>query len=148
MEAVKQENDRKKEYLKSYQKAVKAEQKIKDEIEQLRLDKMCPSVILDDMPHGHNQTDLSSYAAHIDDLMFDLKCKLEDKIELRRNINMRIQTMRSETEKTILWMRYIKGMKWEQIAVQMKYNYRSVLKIHGRALQHFPFKIEEGTKGH
>lgn len=135
---IKKQNETKKEYLKSYEKAVKAEQKVKDEIEQLRLDKMCPSVIMDDMPHGHNQTDLSSYAAHIDDLMFDLKCKLEDKIELRREINRRINSMQCESEKTILWMRYIKGMKWEQIAVETQYNYRSVLKIHGKALQHFP----------
>lgn len=137
-EVVKKENELKKKYLRSYGDAIRAEKAIEDEIQQLRLDKMCPSVIMDDMPHSQNQTDLSTYAAKIDVLMFDLKCKLEDKIELRREINRKIESMNCESEKMLIWLRYIKGMKWEEIAVKMDYDYRYVLKIHGRALEHFP----------
>ncbi|QOV20559.1 hypothetical protein INP51_06345 [Blautia liquoris] len=138
MEAIKMENDRKKEYLKSYQKSVREEQRIKNEIEQLRLDKMCPSVILDDMPHSHNQTDLSAYAAHLDDLLWDLQCKLEDKASIRREINSKISSMGCEAEKSVLWWRYIKGLKWGEIAKEMHYREKSVLKIHGKALINFP----------
>lgn len=137
-DGTKKDNEAKKEYLKSYGDAVRAEKAIEDEIQQLRLDKMCPSVVMDGMPHAHNQTDLSTYAAKIDALMFDLKCKLEDKIELRREINRRINSMQCESEKTILWMRYIKGMKWGEIAKEMHYREKSVLKIHGKALINFP----------
>ena len=146
MEAVKQENDRKKEYLKSYQEAVREEQRIKDEIEQLRLDKMCPSVILDDMPHSHNQTDLSAYAARLDSLMFDLKCKLEDKTELRHEINEKINSMHCENQKTLLWMRYIQGMNFAEISVRMHYEYGYVLRMHGRSLRNFPLDEKKTYK--
>lgn len=57
----KNEMDTKKEYLHSYMSAVKAAKRIEEEIERLRLDKMLPSLIMDDMPHAHDQKDLSDY---------------------------------------------------------------------------------------
>ena len=48
----KTENEKKKEYLKSYRDAVIAEDQIKEEIDHLRMDKMFPSLIQDGMPHG------------------------------------------------------------------------------------------------
>ena len=47
----KNEMDTKKEYLHSYMSAVKAAKRIEEEIERLRLDKMLPSLIMDDMLH-------------------------------------------------------------------------------------------------
>ena len=44
------ENEKKKEYLKSYGKALRREQRILDEIQCLRLDKMFPSIVQDGMP--------------------------------------------------------------------------------------------------
>lgn len=37
----------------------------------------------------------------------------------------------------VLYKRYFQYMKWEQIAVDMNYTYRGILKIHGKALQIF-----------
>ena len=48
----KMENEEKKKYLKSYRGAVIAETQIKEEIDQLRMDKMFPGLIQDGMPHG------------------------------------------------------------------------------------------------
>lgn len=52
---IQEENEQKKEYLKSYRRAIKREQDILDEIQRLRLDKMFPSVLNDGMPHGSNE---------------------------------------------------------------------------------------------
>lgn len=59
------------------------------------------------------------------------------KINKLKNIRDRIERMSDENEKDVLFYRYIKGMKWEEIAVKMMYTYRNVTKIHGRALKNF-----------
>lgn len=128
------ENEKKKEFLKRYQKAVRREQDILDEIQRLRADKMFPSVCNDGMPRGSSQTDLSDYMAEIDAAIEDLKKERLEKIKIYREIEMRIRCMKDEDEQEVLRMRYIKGMKWEDIAEKMNYSYSGTLKLHGRAL--------------
>lgn len=137
MEQKKTENETKKEYLQSYRDAMIAETQIKEEIDQLRMDKMFPGLVQDGMPHGSGGSDLSAYAAKLDELLGDLKDQMEKRIQLRREIVKKIEAMDSETEKAVLRYRYIHMLKWEEIAVKMHYGYRNVLKVHGRALEHF-----------
>lgn len=137
MEQKKTENEIKKEYLQSYRSAVISETQIKEEIDQLRMDKMFPGLIQDGMPHGSGGSDLSAYAAKLDELLIELKDQMDKRIQLRREIVKKIEAMDSETEKAVLRYRYIHMLKWEEIAVKMHYGYRNVLKVHGRALEHF-----------
>ena len=110
----KNEMDTKKEYLHSYMSAVKAAKRIEEEIERLRLDKMLPSLIMDDMPHAHDQKDLSDYMAKMD----ELEHKLIDARYGRIN-------------------RYLRGYTWEQICVKMEYSWKQIHRIHGKALKNF-----------
>lgn len=128
------ENEKKKEFLRKYRRAVRREQEILDEIQRLRADKMFPSVCNDGMPRGSSQTDLSDYMAEIDAAIEDLKKERLKKIKIYREIEMRIRCMKDEDEQEVLRMRYIKGMKWEDIAEKMNYSYSGTLKLHGRAL--------------
>lgn len=128
------ENEKKKEFLRKYRRAVRREQEILDEIQRLRADKMFPSVCNDGMPRGSSQTDLSDYMAEIDAAIEDLKKERMKKIKIYREIEMRIRCMKDEDEQEVLRMRYIKGMKWEDIAEKMNYSYSGTLKLHGRAL--------------
>ena len=128
------ENEKKKEFLRKYRRAVRREQEILDEIQKLRADKMFPSVCNDGMPRGSSQTDLSDYMAEIDAAIEDLKEERLKKIKIYREIEMRIRCMKDEDEQEVLRMRYIKGMKWEGVAEKMKYSYSGTLKLHGRAL--------------
>lgn len=137
MEQKKTENEIKKEYLQSYRDAVIAETQIKEEIDQLRMDKMFPGLIQDGMPHGSGGSDLSAYAAKLDELLGDLKDQMEKRIQLRREIVKKIEDMDSETEKAVLRYRYIHMLKWEEIAVKMHYTFRHVVRIHGEALKKF-----------
>lgn len=131
------ENEKKKEFLKRYQKAVRREQDILDEIQRLRADKMFPSVCNDGMPRGSGQTDLSDYIAEIDAAIEDLKEERLEKIKIYRGIEMRIRRMKNEDEQEVLRLKYIKGMNLETVAEKMDYSYRTILDIHGKALKNF-----------
>lgn len=131
------ENEKKKEFLKRYQKAVRREQDILDEIQRLWADKMFPSVCNDGMPRGSSQTDLSDYIAEIDVAIEDLKEERLEKIKIYRGIEMRIRRMKNEDEQEVLRLKYIKGMNLETVAEKMDYSYRTILDIHGKALKNF-----------
>ena len=45
METVKEENEKKKEYLKRYGKALRQEKRIEEELERLKLDRMLPGAL-------------------------------------------------------------------------------------------------------
>ena len=137
MEQNRDENEKKKEYLKRYHSAVLAEKAIQQEIDELRMDKMYPMLIQDGMPHGSSCMDLSEYAAQLDELLTELKDQMEQRIRIRREITQRIEAMQDETEKTVLRMYYINWIKWKEIADRLGYDVRNVTRIHGRALQNF-----------
>lgn len=135
---VKQENEKKKEYLRQYGCALRTECAIEEEIQQVRLDKMFPALVQDGMPHGSGgNSDLSDFVAKVDELLADLKKQAERRITLRREISRKIEQMDDETEKLVLRLRYIQLLRWEEIAVRMDYDYRYTLKVHGRALKNF-----------
>lgn len=137
-QSIKKENDLKKEYLRRYGDAVRAEEQLKEEIRQLRLDTMMPAVVNDGMPHGSSSgSDLSGYAAKVDAMMEDLRNQMEARIDIKHEIIGKIEKMSDETEKILLRYRYIHLLKWEEIAVKMEYSWKGIHKVHGRALQHF-----------
>ena len=116
----KEENEKKKEYLKSYQRAVKRERDILEEIKRLRADKMFPSVVNDGMPKGSSQSDLSDYIAILDEQIEILKKERLNKVQQYRKIESQIRKMHSEDERKVLRLRYIKGLKWDDVATEME----------------------------
>lgn len=135
---VRTENERKKAYLRRYIEAKRMQEVLEREIDELRLDRMIPgSPAQDGMPHGSGGGDLSGYAAHLDELDRKLRTQLERKLQIRTEITERIDAMENETESLLLRLRYIHGLKWEEVAVKMEYSWRAVHKIHSKALEHF-----------
>lgn len=134
---IQEENEEKKEYLKSYRRAVKREQDILEEIQRLRLDKMFPSVVSDGMPHGSSHSDLSDYMAIMDEQIELLKEERLEKIRCYQRIEKQIRQMENEDEQEVLRLRYIKGLKWEEVAVKMDYSWRQIHRIHSSALKEF-----------
>ncbi len=137
MDQHKEENEKKKEYLRRYHAAELAEREIREEIDDLRMNKMFPALIQDGMPHGSSCGALSAYAVQLEELMDNLKAQMEQRIRLRKEITQKIEEMPDETEKTVLRLRYIRWLQWEQIAERMGYSLRNITKIHGKALAHF-----------
>lgn len=129
--------ERKKDYLRGYEKAIRQMERSELKIKEMRLNRMCPSVINDGMPHGSSQNDLSDYAAMIDqEEKRYMKCRYH-RIKKCKEITDRIEQLCNEDEKDILMYRYIKLMKWEDIAVKMELNERQIYRIHLRALKNF-----------
>ena len=134
------ENEKKKEYLRQYRIHVRRIHRINAEIAELRSMKISPSMNNDGMPHGSSCGGLSEYAAQLDGLLADLKEQMEKRISIRREITQKIEQMQDETEKTVLRLRYIHWLRWEQIAERMGYGWAQVHRIHGKALANFKMK--------
>ena len=142
-EEVIQESARKKAYLYSYRPHVRRISRIESEIEELRSMKMGSAVNNDGMPHGHNQSDLSGYAADIDNLERKLTAEKSERIASYNDITERIEHLKNENEKDVLFYRYIKGMEWWEIAEKMKFSERQIFRIHGKGLAHLSIPEED-----
>lgn len=142
--AIVRGNEEKKRYLNGYRDCTRREQQLQEQIDELRSQQMFPSVNHDGMPQGNTHSDLSGYMARLDALISQLEHEQAMAVRQYKEIHDRIHQMQDGAEKEVLIRRYLMGRTWEQIAVDMDYNYRSVLKIHGRALRSF----EISERGH
>lgn len=131
------EIDEKKKYLKRYLEAERREERIKEEIQALRADMMFPNIVNDGMPKGNEKKDLSEFVIIMEEEIEKLKKERLEKARTRKEIEDRIRKMKDETEKEVLRERYIKGMKWEKIALDMNYSWKWIHIIHSRALANF-----------
>lgn len=130
-------NEEKKQYLRRYQEAKKRAKRIQEEIEELRSSKTSPVGLGDGMPHGSGTSDLSGYAARLDELLRELEAEKEMQMLTYREIRQQIMKVPDQIEQNILIRRYLLGQNWEKIAVEMQYCYRQILRLHGFALRHF-----------
>lgn len=142
---MKTENEQKKEYLRSYKDHVRRVNRISEEIKELREMMMSAKAInYDGMTHGSGgQGDLSGEVARIQGLIDELKRERGLRIMTYQDIARRIKKLRSRNEDDVLFYRYIKGMEWYEIAEQMHYSERWVLKLHGKALAHLELPEKE-----
>lgn len=142
-----------KELLASYKDASRRALQLEIEIEQLRVGNMSPSgVHYDGMPKTHTIHDLSEYAEKADELLEELKKQYAICLEKKRIVIQLIEEAPSETEKLILWYRYIKLdrdgrlMWYEKIAVETGYSYGGIRYIIGQAHRHLAEKWPEIIK--
>ena len=139
-----EENEEKKKYLKGYIYCKRREKQLAQQIDELRDQKMFPSVNNDGMPHGSGISDLSGYVAQLDDLISQLEHEREMAVKQYEEIHDQINTMEDNVLRELLVRKYLLDQRWEKIAVAMDYEYRYILKLHGKALRNF--QIPE--KGH
>ncbi len=132
-----QENEAKKEYLQSYKKYKQKAKRLEEQLEELRLGKMFPSVGMSDMPGAHNQKDLSDYMVQYDRIETNIIKARKDAIIRYEEVRQQIEQLEDENEKRVLTLRYLKSYGWERICVEMEYSWRQIHYIHSRALEHF-----------
>lgn len=132
-----EENEEKKKYLKGYIYCKRREKQLAQQIEELRDQKMFPSVNNDGMPHGSGISDLSGYVAQLDDLISQLEHEREMAVKQYEEIHDQINTMEDNVLRELLVRKYLLVQRWEKIAVAMDYEYRYILKLHGKALRNF-----------
>lgn len=135
------ENEKKKLFLKSYMQAKHDVSRLEMQLAELRLNKLTPSMVPDDgMPHASGISDLSDYAARVDELERELLQKRYRRIRAFQKVQAAIEVMENDREKELLTYRYLQGMKWEEIAVKMGYSWQHVHKIHASALKNLKMR--------
>ena len=93
------------------------------------------TIVQDGMPHGSSQTDLSGYAATLDEMIEDLKRERLKKVKIRKKIEQSIRNLGDEDEQEVLRLRYISGLSWEEVAVEIGYAWAQTHRIHSSALK-------------
>ena len=75
-------------------------------------------------------------------LCIDRICEIEEEIaestaklqQSKHQIEEAINSLEDATERDVLWYRYIKGLTFEKIAVEMNYSWRHIFRKHKQAV--------------
>jgi len=81
------------------------------------------------------------------DLMDKINRKIDLFVDMRGEIERAIHTVDDPTLRLLLKLRYLDGKKWEQIAVELGYDYRWTLRLHGRALERLKTPLKATIAG-
>ena len=87
-----------------------------------------------DMPHGGGSDKVQTAAVEVAELTDKLNQKLHQAIMVQENIKKLLESLDDIKLRQLMYYRYINGMRWEEIAVRMDFNYRWVLRPHRKAL--------------
>jgi chromosome segregation ATPase len=126
----------KKHWLSRYQSINRQVKSKLDEIERLRSLETKITPTLSDMPKGGGVSNKIEFVTErIDEIERQMSDELKDLVDTRAEIEAAIQGIDAAVYRELLERRYIYGEHWEQIAVDMSYDYRWVLRLHGKALE-------------
>ena len=118
-------------HLQQYGEAVRRDERLKAELEMLRTHWMPLSMkTVDESENTH-----SLITEHV---LSEMKENRNHAIALRKDIVSRLDAMKSETLRKVLYYRYICLFPWKTIATRMDYTYGYTLKIHKIALNQYP----------
>ena len=135
--SMQQENDKKKVYLQSYKYYKQTAERLKEQLEELQIHEMSPTLFLSDMPSTHNKRDLSDYIVKYDELFSEIINAHTTAVKRFEEIRNQIELLEDGNEKTVLTLRYLKAYDWENICEKMQYSCCQVHRIHRGALEHF-----------
>ena len=115
------------------------------EISQLRELSVSISAIGNDekVQTSPNFDKIGTTVAKIDEMENNLDKMIDEYLVKRERIIAQIDTMEEESVYQILFSRYIEKKTFEKIATEMKYSWRQIVRLHGKALQQFEKKYGE-----
>jgi len=88
-----------------------------------------------DMPRSGGGSDkIQTTVEKIIEIEEKLDHEIDALADLRNRIEAAVERLEDGRLRDVMRYRYIDGMKWEQIAVEMHYSYMQVCRFHGRAL--------------
>ena len=133
------ENETKKEYLDKFRENRDAVKRIEEQIKEFEVFETSPKInSMDVKIHGSSVTkDLSAYIVKNNELVEKMLQARYRRLSTYSEIFQAIEEVPDERERQVLTLRYIKGLKWEEIAVEMHVEWAQVHRIHARALGHF-----------
>lgn len=88
-----------------------------------------------DMPRSGGGSDkIQTTVEKIIEIEEKLDHEIDALVDLRNRIGAAVEKLEDGRLRDVMRYRYIDGMKWEQIAVEMHYSYMQVCRLHGKAL--------------
>ena len=88
-----------------------------------------------DMPRSGGGSDkIQTTVEKIIEIEEQLDHEIDALVDLRNRIEAAVEKLEDGRLRDVMRYRYIDGMKWEQIAVEMHYSYMQVCRLHGKAL--------------
>lgn len=128
--------EEKKEWLRRYRKAARMEEMKLDEVEQLRAAAQRVTQVLSDVPGGAGDGQaLPRAVERIMNAMQEANAQAMECQKVRQQIMDTMAQTVDVQDYGILYMRYIGGMKWEQIAVKMRMDISCVYRRHKAAVK-------------
>ena len=94
---------------------------------------------LSDMPKGGGTDKIQNAVCRIADIEADINREIDRQIDLRERIEAAIRAIPDGRLRDLMRYRYMDGMTWEEIAVEMEISYQWVCKLHGDALKEIEF---------
>lgn len=117
---------------------------LKAEAEELRLQaerleediRDLKAVVIDGMPKGSSVNDsIGNLVARADKLRIEYLKKYDLALCELYKIERCIEGLEDETERRLMRKRYIQGMQWEDICVDLHYEWAQIHRIHARVLK-------------
>ena len=100
-----------------------------------RADVLIRSPAITGMPRGGGQKDLADVVAMRERIYQRAEDARRRALELMDEIQEAIDGVQSMEHRTLLTLRYINCLQWDDIAVYLNYSVRQVHRMHGAALQ-------------
>lgn len=128
-----------KEYLWRVRDAERDLKRLEQEYEEAKADALRLKAIQydGDKVAGGKICDLSDAIAAIESYAERINVKWDKLLALREEAKTLIEQIADGRYREVLTRRYLQGKSWEQVAVDMGYDYYHVHKLHGRALKIF-----------
>lgn len=124
-----------KEYLQQYRNADRAINTRLDQIHRLReLATKTTQTLTADRVQSSPENRVERIVSKIADLENEVDSEIDQLGDIRRQVQGVIEQVPNAAQREVLTRRYMIGERWEEIAVELNYDYRWVLKLHGRAL--------------
>ncbi|MDR7870322.1 MAG: hypothetical protein RIN55_05650 [Tissierellaceae bacterium] len=129
------EHKKKIEYLSQYKYLNKnIDRKIK-ELEDWRSKIFNVTGTISDMPRSGNRSNLiENGIATIDEIESNINKDIDDLVDLRKEIEYKINSVKNLQLRELLKCRYLDCQKWEEIAYKNNYTWQWAYKLHERAL--------------
>lgn len=141
------EIEAKKEYLNEYKKIYYKLRSLDDQKRSLiETMEAAKAIEYSDMPKGSKQSDLSDYIVKLDHIYTEIGDKQIELLHKRAEIEALIAELPDGIESSVLHKRYIEFKKWEQICVDIDFEWRQTHRIHSKALRHLVVPKNEITK--
>lgn len=135
MNRIKEENERKKEYLMFYLPYKRMVENAESQLESLRIKKMYPGMNSGDgLPHGSRAADMSDYMAAEESLLENIMKKRSEYIKKYTEIYDAIHAL-DAIHAEILELKYLDRLNFTEICKRIGYEKTKVYQLHGEALR-------------